>query len=143
LPDSAGCSLKSGERESPYCASPICFVPLPVTDGRVTVLRRLCRERGAERAAGAGLVVDEHPLAPLGGELLRERARDDVQPAARGVGRDDLERTLGEGLRVQRRDEGEQRSDEPGLDGHLDTVAAPWAPWKTGQEIALRAGTEY
>ena len=41
---------------------------------RVAVRRRFGREVGADRAAGTGLVVDDHLLAQLLGELLRERA---------------------------------------------------------------------
>src|SRR5581483_3228167 len=79
---------------------------------RVAVLRRLCRERRAERATGAGLVVDEHLLPPERAELLRERAREDVESAARGVGRDDLDGALGESLRDRCRGEGERENSQ-------------------------------
>src|SRR5205085_11598346 len=105
---------------------------------RVAVLRRLCCERGAERAARAGLVVDEHLPAPLRGELLRERAREDVEAAARGVGRDDLHGALRERLRVQCRGERKgQNSQAHGGDGlHRAMLLGRYAARMTPERLA-------
>ena len=59
---------------------------------RVAVGRGLGDEFGADRAAGAGLVLDDHRLAVLGDELLADDARDRIDDAAGGEGHDDVDR---------------------------------------------------
>ena len=54
---------------------------------RVAVGRRLGGELGADRAAGAGPIVDDDRLAEIGPELLRDRARHRVVAAAVRLGK--------------------------------------------------------
>ncbi len=60
-------------------------------------------ERGAEVAARAGTVLDDHRLAERRRELLREHARDQVGRAAGGKGHDQVDRARRPVLRIGRR----------------------------------------
>jgi hypothetical protein len=50
---------------------------------RVTIGRGLCRNIGADDAAGAGAVIDEHGLPEFLPELVGDDAPNDVVTAAR------------------------------------------------------------
>jgi hypothetical protein len=58
----------------------------------MAVGRAFRRRLGADVAAGAGLVVDQHGLPEDRRKLLRDPARADVDRAARRRGRDDAHR---------------------------------------------------
>src|SRR5207247_10391746 len=62
--------------------------------------------RGADGAAGAGAVLDDHLLAERFGERRREGAGGDVDVAARRPGYDDAYRAGGEVLGKPRYPEG-------------------------------------
>src|SRR5437870_4784891 len=61
----------------------------------VTVGRRLDRKLGAQIAASAGLVLDDHLVAEPLGELLRDQPRDEIGAAAGSERRDDAHRLGG------------------------------------------------
>jgi hypothetical protein len=56
---------------------------------------------GADQAAGAGLVVDHHLLAPQLGQLVAEEPREQVTAAAGRVGHDEMHRLVWEVLRLR------------------------------------------
>ena len=66
---------------------------------RVAVGGALRDDVGADVAARAGPIVDQHLLREALGELLRDRARDDVGAAARRESDDEANRLGGVGLR--------------------------------------------
>ena len=70
---------------------------------RVAVGRRLRDQRRADRAAGAGLVLDDHRHLPGVREALAELAREGVVRAARRVRNHDRDRLHGELLLRRRR----------------------------------------
>ena len=67
----------------------------------VTVGGRLRRDRGANSAARAGAIIDQHRLAHRFGHLLRQQARNDVVAAAGRIGDDELDRAIGVGILVR------------------------------------------
>jgi hypothetical protein len=67
---------------------------------RVAVGRRLLHGFGAEPHRGAGAVLDDHRLAPLGLHLFGDDARRDVDRAARRGRHDDFHRAVGIALRA-------------------------------------------
>ena len=75
---------------------------------RVAVRRRARGFRGPDRAAGAGLVLDEDRLPERLGEHRRHDARDEVGGAAGGVGHDHAHRLRRKGLRERRGRDGER-----------------------------------
>ena len=81
-----------------------------VEEERVAVLGRLGDGVRANGAAGSGAVLDDHPLAEPGGELLGEQAGQGVGRAAGGEGQHHADRPGGPcGLRgggARLRDEG-------------------------------------
>ena len=68
----------------------------------IAVRRRLRRCRGADRAAAASAVFDQHPGAELLVQLYGERARERIGPAARGKRHDQHDRLLRPGLGKRR-----------------------------------------
>src|SRR5213079_1507345 len=79
---------------------------------RVAVGRRLRRELRADRAAGAGPVVDDDRLAKLRADLLRDRARHGVVAAAGREGDDQVDRLRRVLSERERRPEKQNRESE-------------------------------
>ena len=88
---------------------------------------------GAERAAGAGSVLDDHRLAPALLQLVGDDARREIGPAARRRRDDDAHRVVRVaggrvlGLRVRRRSRehrGERGADQPPHDAAPAFAAA-------------------
>ena len=67
----------------------------PGREQGVAVGRRLEDEFGAEIAAGAGTMLDDHRLAPARRERLAQQPRDQIRGAARARGHHDADRTDG------------------------------------------------
>src|SRR5262249_59164365 len=81
---------------------------------RVGVGRRLEHRLGAEVRGCAGPVLDDHRMAPFGGELLAEEARDGVEHVAGRHRHDELDgvtRIVDLRERGCRRDRYEQRNE--------------------------------
>jgi hypothetical protein len=85
---------------------------------RVAVGRALRRRVRADHRAGAGLVLDDDRLPEPRRELLPERARDDVDPAARRERHDEAQRLRRVGLRRGWQRGGKQRRDGEEADDH-------------------------
>jgi len=68
------------------------------TNQRVAVGRRARRQRGADIAGGAGVVLDVESLAEVLAELLGDQAGEQVARAARPERHDDAHRPAGIGL---------------------------------------------
>ena len=82
---------------------------------RVAVGRALRDEIGADVAVRAGLVLDDHRLAPDLGELRADLAREDVGGAAGRVRHDEADRLRWIGLRLNRSTEIAQASTATGF----------------------------
>ena len=107
-------------------------------EDRVAVRRRLGHGVDAERAAGAGAVLDHHGLAERLGELLADEARADIGDAAGRERHDDADGAAGPGL--GRRGRGEQRARARGFrtEGRWQTA------WRislllTGERMVLQS----
>ena len=84
---------------------------------RVAVRRGGGAGLGGDDAAGAGPVVDHELLAEALLQLLGHQARGDVGDAARPVGHDDADRTVGiPGLRLRRNGRGHRQEKQPSAD---------------------------
>ena len=79
---------------------------------RIAVRRALGDEVGADRAAGAGLVLDHHDLSQLAAQLLRDHSRKHVGRAAGGKRHHQLHRTVGPRLGVRERGKEGERDGE-------------------------------
>ena len=88
----------------------------------VAIRRGARRDLGADHAAGAGAVLDNHPLAPQLAKLLPDHAGHDVGAAAGREGHDDAHQAIREALRAGMRTDGRehQADGQPYQHPHVD-----------------------
>ena len=92
----------------------------------IAVGRTLDRRVDADRAPGAGAVLDEHLLAELARHVIADHASDEVEPAAGRERHDEAQRTARKGavLRVRKARAGQSAAQrQGGADGIPDEAA--------------------